>query len=75
MQEIIFYILLYNINNIVNCMNSNFGDNFVEILANIMTCLSCLWVEDKEHKSLFSIQQKTKNFLILQHSKKCLRKT
>ena len=62
MQEIIFYILLYNINNVVNCINSNFGDNFVEILANVMTCLSCLWVEDKEHKSLFSIgKSKQKN--------------
>ena len=62
MQEIIFYILLYNINNIVNNINSNFGENFVELLANIMTSLSCLWVEDKEHKSLFSIgKSKQKN--------------
>ena len=63
-QEIIFDVLLYNINNIINCFNSNFGECFVEILANIMTLISCLWVEDKEHKSLFNLNKnKPKNIV------------
>ena len=61
-QEIIFNILLYNVNNIINCFNSSFGDFCVEIFANILTLMSCLWVEDKEHKSLFSLNKnKQKN--------------
>ena len=53
-QEIIFYALLYNINNIINYFNSNIGEYCIEIFANILVLMSCLYVEDKEHKSLFS---------------------
>ena len=61
-QEIIFDTLLFNIHNVINNFNSIFGEYFNEIFANIMTLLSCLWMEDKEHKSLFSLgKSKQKN--------------
>ena len=61
-QEIIFDVLLYNINNVIKNFNSIFGEYFIEVFANIMTLMACLWMEDKEHKSLFGLgKSKTKN--------------
>ena len=64
-QEILFYILLYNINGIIKNLNSeSFGKYFIEIFTNIITLISFLWVEDKEHKSLFGLgKNKQKSIL------------
>ena len=61
-QEIIFNVLLYNINNIINYFNANIGEYCLDVFANVMTLLACLWAEDKEHKSIFSLgKSKQKN--------------
>jgi hypothetical protein len=61
-QEIIFNVLLYNINNIINYFNANIGEYCLDVFANVITLLACLWVEDKEHKSIFSLgKSKQKN--------------
>ena len=63
-QETIFDILLFNIHNVIKNFNSIFGEYFIEVFANIMTLMSCLWMEDKEHKSLFGLgKSKQKNAL------------
>ena len=56
-QEIIFAVLLYNINFIIKYMESYFSSNMYEIFANIITLLSFIWVDDKEHKSLFGLNK------------------
>ena len=63
-QEIIFAVLLYNINNIIASMDSAFCDDIYDIFANIITLLSYLWVEDKEHKSLFSLSKNKPKIIV-----------
>ena len=61
-EETIFDVLLFNIHNVIKNFNSIFGEYFIEIFANVMTLMSCIWMEDKEHKSLFNLgKSKQKN--------------
>ena len=54
-QEIIYTNLFYNINNIISHYDTQYLITFIDIFTNILTLLSCLWVTDNEHKSIFHL--------------------
>jgi len=61
-HEIIYSILLYNINNIIYYFDSQFSTSFIKVFTNIITLLSYLWVYDNEHKYIFGLgKSKSKN--------------
>ena len=61
-QETIFANLLYNINNIIFYLDSGFCDIFRQIFTNILTLLSCLWMNDYENESKITLNKnKSKN--------------
>ena len=54
-QEIIYTNLFYNINSIISHYDTQYLITFIDIFTNILTLLSCLWVTDNEHKSIFHL--------------------
>ena len=61
-QDIIFSVLLYNMNSIIFYFDSQYSINFIEIFTNIIALASYLSINDNDHKSHFHLgKSKSKN--------------